>query len=292
MKLVREPLVHFLLLGLGLFVLFGIVGDADDAPPGRIDIPGARVAQLTEIFTRTWQRPPTEQELEGLIEDHIREEVYYREALAMGLDRDDTIVRRRLRQKLEFFTDDLVASVAPTEKQLEAYRSEHADTFRVPATLSFRQIYFNRDRRGKQATSDAESLLVQLNGGGSEVDTAGSGDSLMLPGDYDRVSEVDIDRGFGNGFGAALADLPLGRWSGPVESGYGLHLVLIRQRQPGSAPALVEVREVVEREWRNARRQEATEAFYRGLRERYVVSVERPEEGNGDANPKVVQARP
>ncbi len=292
MKLVREPLVHFLLLGLGLFALFGIVGDADDAPPGRIEVSAARVAQLTEIFTRTWQRPPTEQELEGLIEDHIREEVYYREALAMGLDRDDTIVRRRLRQKLEFFTDDLVASVAPTEKQLEAYLSEHADTFRVPATLSFRQIYFNRDRRGEQTTPDAESLLAQLNGGGSAVDTAGSGDSLMLPGGYDRVSEDEVARTFGSGFAAALADLPLGDWSGPVESGYGLHLVLIRQRQPGSAPALVEVREVVEREWRNARRQEATETFYRGLRERYVVSIERPEEGDGDANPKVAEARP
>ncbi len=163
MKLVREPLVHFLLLGLGLFVLFGIVGDSDDAPTGRIEVSAARIAQLNEIFTRTWQRSPTEQELEGLIEDHIREEVYYREALAMGLDRDDTIVRRRLRQKLEFFTDDLVAAVDPTEEQLEAYLSEHADAFRVPAQLSFRQIYFNRDRRGKQATHDAESLLKRLN---------------------------------------------------------------------------------------------------------------------------------
>ncbi len=152
--------------------------------------------------------------------------------------------------------------------------------------------HFDRDRRGKQATSDAELLLAQLNGGGSAVDTAGSGDSLMLPGGYDRVSEDEVARTFGSGFAAALADLPLGDWSGPVESGYGLHLVLIRERQPGSAPALVEVREVVEREWRNARRQEATEAFYRGLRERYVVSVERPEEGDGDANPKVAEARP
>ncbi len=292
MRVLREPLVHFLVLGLGLFLLFGIVGDSDDAPTGRIVVSTARVAQLTEIFTRTWQRPPTEQELEGLIEDHIREEVYYREALAMGLDRDDTIVRRRLRQKLEFFTDDLVAAVDPTEEQLEAYLSEHADAFRVPAELSFRQIYFNRDRRGIQATPDAEALLARLNGAGTEVDTAGFGDSLMLPGDYERISEVDVDRGFGNGFAAALADLPLGRWSGPVESGYGLHLVLIRERQPGSFPALAEVREAVEREWRNARRNEAGEFFYRSLRERYVVSVERPEEGDGDANPKVAEARP
>ncbi len=292
MKLLREPLVHFLALGLGLFLLFGIVGDSDDAPADRIVVSTARVAQLTEIFTRTWQRPPTEQELKGLIDDHIQEEVYYREALAMGLDRGDTIVRRRLRQKLEFFTDDLVAAVDPTEEQLEAYLGEHADTFRVPAQLSFRQIYFNRDRRGKQAAHDAESLLARLNGADSDVDTARLGDSLMLPSDYERVSEVDVDRGFGNGFAAALAGLPLGRWSGPVESGFGLHLVLIRERQPGSLPALAEVREVVEREWRNGRRVEAAEAFYRGLRERYVVSVESPQEGDGDGNPEVTEARP
>jgi len=294
MKLLREPLVHFLALGLGLFLLFGVVGDSDDAATGRIVVSTARVAQLTEIFTRTWQRPPTEQELEGLIEDHIREEVYYREALAMGLDRDDTIVRRRLRQKLEFFTDDLVAAVDPTEEQLEAYFSGHADEFRVPSQLSFRQIYFNRDRRGKQATHDAESLLARLNGADSAADAAHLGDSLMLPGDYDRVFEDEVARGFGNGFAAALADLPVGRWSGPVESGFGLHLVLIRERQPRSLPPLSEVREAVEREWRNARREEAGEAFYRGLRERYIVSVERPEEeeGDGDENPRVSELRP
>ncbi len=210
----------------------------------------------------------------------------------MGLDRDDTIVRRRLRQKLEFFTDDLVAAVDPTEQQLKAYLSEHPETFRVPSQLSFRQIYFNRDQRGMQATHDAESLLARLNGTSSEVDTAGFGDSLMLPGDYDRVSELEVARGLGNEFAAALAELPLGRWSGPVESGFGLHLVLIRERQPGSLPRLSEVRETVDWEWRHARRKEAGEAFYRGLRERYVVSVERPEDGEGDGDPKLAEARP
>ncbi len=143
-----------------------------------------------------------------------------------------------------------------------------------------------------QATHDAESLLARLNGADSEVDTAGFGDSLMLPGDYDLASEDEVARGFGGEFAAALADLPLGRWSGPVESGFGLHLVLIRERQPGSVPLLAEVREAVEREWRNARREEAAEAFYRGLRERYVVSVQRLEEGDGDANPRVAEASP
>ncbi len=276
MKLLREPLVHFLLLGAGLFLLFNIVGDSDDASTERIVVSSGRVAQLTEIFTRTWQRPPTEQELDGLIEDHIREEVYYREAMAMGLDRDDTIVRRRMRQKLEFVTDDLVAAFPPTDEQLETYFSEHPDDFRVPSRVSFQQIYFSLDRRGEQAARDAETLLVRLSASNSDVDPAGHGDSLMLPSDFDNIFEGDVVRHFGTEFATALADVPVGHWSGPVASAYGLHLVLIRERQPGVLPALEKVRDRVEREWEAARRKEATEAFYQGLRGRYEVSVERP----------------
>lgn len=291
MKLLREPLVQFLALGAGLFLLYGIVGDADDAAADPIVVSAGRIAQLAEVYTRTWQRPPTEQELDGLIEEHIREEVFYREALAMGLDRDDTIVRRRMRQKLEFFTDDLVAAVDPTEEQLQVYLDENGDAFRVPSKLSFRQIYFDRDRRGEQARRDAEALLSRLNGGGSEVDMAALGDSLMLPGDDELISEIEIAHRLGREFAAAVADLPVGRWSGPVESGFGLHLVLVRERQPGSLPALAEVHQSVERDWRNARREDAREAFYRGLRDRYEVSVERPELGDGGPESELAEAR-
>jgi hypothetical protein len=278
MKLLREPLVHFLLLGAGLFLLFDIVGDSDDASTERIVVSTGRVAQLTEIFTRTWQRPPTEKELAGLIEDHIREEVYYREAMAMGLDRDDTIVRRRMRQKLEFVTDDLVAAVVPTEEQLETYLREHPDDFRVPSRLSFRQIYFNRDRRGgEQALDDAESLLTRLNAAGSKIDPDVAGDSLMLGGSFDDIFDIDVVRHFGKEFAMALADVPVGPWSGPLESAYGLHLVLIREREPGLLPPLDKVRDVVQREWEAVRRSEVTEAFYQSLRGRYEVSIESDE---------------
>ena len=279
MKLIREPLVHFLVLGMGLFLLFGIVGESNDGPTDRIEVSAARVAQMKEIFTRTWQRPPTEKELEGLIEDHIREEIYYREALAMGLDRDDTIVRRRLRQKLEFVTDDIVDAIDPTEEQLAAYFNENADAFRVPARVSFRHIYFNQDRRGSQAMQNAESLLTRLNESDPGIDTAGLGDTLMLPGNYGLVSEDEIARGFGNEFAARLTDLPSGRWSGPVKSAFGLHLVFIKERVAGSLPALAEIRDVVDREWRNARREKTAEAFYSSLRERYIVGIEDLEEG-------------
>ena len=291
MKLLREPLVHFLLLGAGLFLLFSIVGDSGESRTDRIFVSAGRVEQLIVGWTRTWQRPPTDEELEGLIEDHIREEVYYREALAMGLDRDDTIVRRRLRQKLEFVTDDLVAAVDPTEEQLEGYLDEHADLFRVPTRVSLQQIYFNRDRRGEQAVRDAESLLARLDGAGSDVDTTAFGDALMLPGSYELISEAEVARHFGNRFAAVVTELPVGRWSGPVESGYGLHLVLIRERQPGSHPALAEVREAVDREWRTARRKEVTDAFYLRLRERYEVSIERPGAGDGEGKPDMAEAR-
>lgn len=290
-RLLREPLVHFLLLGAGLFLLFGIVDDSDDMPTGSIVVSAGQVAQLKEAFTRTWQRPPTEEELDGVIENHIREEVYYREALAMGLDRDDTIVRRRLRQKLEFFTEDLVAAVDPTEEQLANYLDEHADAFRIPSRVSFQQIYFNRDLRGEQATRDAESLLARLNEATSHVDITAFGDSLMLPGEYDLIPESEVERRLGSEFAAALAGLPVGAWSGPVESAFGLHLVLIHERQSGSLPALAEVREVVEREWRKVRREETTESFYGRLRERYEVDVQRLEADDPDEDMRVVEAR-
>jgi hypothetical protein len=291
MRLLREPLVHFLLLGAALFLLFAMVGDSDGAPTDRIVISNGRIEQLTEIFMRTWQRPPTEEELAGLIENHIRDEVYYREALAMGLDRDDTIVRRRLRQKLEFLTDDLVTAVDPTPEELETYFDEYADAFRLPARVSFQQIYFNPDRRGEQTVADAESLLARLAAADSVVDPAALGDPLLLPGDLTLASEAEVAQRFGRDFAVAVAELPVGRWSGPVESGFGQHLVLIGQRQPGSLPPLVEVRESVEREWRNARHEEATETFYGRLRERYDISIEYPATLEGDEGPKLAEVR-
>jgi hypothetical protein len=273
-RFLREPLVHFLLLGALLFVVFNVVDGSKELPRDRILVSAGQVAQLTVAFQRTWQRPPAAEELDGLIEDHIREEVYYREAMAMGLDRDDTIVRRRMRQKLEFVTDDLVAAVEPSDEELETFFNEHPDDFRVPSRVSFEQIYFNRERRGERTASDAEGLLVRLNASGSNIDPATSGDTLMVPGSFDNIFATDVARHFGTEFADALADAPVGRWSGPLESAYGLHLVLIRDREPALLPKLSEIRETVQREWEAARRTEASEAFYQGLRGRYDVSVE------------------
>jgi PPIC-type PPIASE domain len=271
--ILREPLLHFLVLGAGLFVLFGLVGEPAGERPDRIVISAAKVENLAELFTRTWRRPPTPAELDGLIEDHVKEEILYREALALGLETDDIVIRRRLRQKMEFISED-TAPVEPTEAELQAFLAEHADRFRKPARLSFAQVYLSPDRRGEDAWGDALRLLVALDAGKS--DPAASGDPFLLEQDYRDLATHEVERLFGGAFAARIAELPLGRWSGPVASGYGLHLVLVRARTPAEQPALGEVREEVANEWRAARREEANRAFYDRLRASYEVIVERP----------------
>jgi hypothetical protein len=275
MKFLREPLIHFLALGAGLFLLFALVGGSDNDSTDRITITSAQVELLAEGFARTWQRPPSAQDMVGLIDDFVRDEIYYREAIAMGLDRDDTIIRRRMRQKLEFFTDDVIAAVEPSDEELSTYLAVNQAKFRVAGRVSFEHIYFNADRRGEAVTVDAEHLLAQL-AEGSTLDTRELGDGLPLPRKYADAPIDKVGTRFGAGFAEALTDLPVGEWAGPIESGYGLHLVLVSERQPGNVPAFEEVREVVEREWRAERREEAKETFFQGLRERYEVIVEEP----------------
>jgi hypothetical protein len=273
-RVLREPLLHFAVLGAGLFVLFGLVGGPAEQGPNRIVISAAKVENLAGLFGRTWRRPPTPAELDGLIADHIKEEILYREALALGLDADDIVIRRRLRQKMEFVSEDTAPPAEPTEAGLRAFLAEHADRFRNPSRLSFAQVYLSPDRRGEDAWGDAERLLVALDAGKS--DPAASGDPFLLEQDYRDLATHDVERLFGEAFAARIAEIPVGRWSGPVESGYGLHLVLVRERTPASQPDLAEVREAVADEWRTARREEANRAFYDRLRANYEVTVERP----------------
>jgi hypothetical protein len=273
-KVLREPLLHFLVLGAGLFVLFGAVGGPTEERPDRIVVSAAKIENLAELFRRTWRRPPTQAELDGLIEGHVKEEILYREALTLGLDRDDIVIRRRLRQKMEFVSDDLALLAEPTESELRTFLAEHPDRFRKPSRVSFAQVYLSPDRRGEDAWGDAERLLVALEAG--ESDPAASGDPFLLEQDYRDLAAHDVARLFGEAFAARVAELPVGRWSGPVRSGYGLHLVLVRERAPARLPDLAEVRDAVVGEWGAARREEANRAFYEGLRAGYEVTVERP----------------
>ena len=286
MKLLREPLVHFLAIGAGLFLLSGLTGDPAGLQSGRIVVTQGQVASLATGFTRVWQRPPTDKELEGLIQDYIREEVYSREAMALGLDKDDTVIRRRLRQKMEFISDDIAAQAEPTDADLNAYLQAHPDAFRVQRRFTFSQVYLNPERHGEHLARDTAQLLVQLNQAGGKADVSALGDSFLLEHTFEAAPASEVAKQFGEKFATKLGGLPPGQWQGPVESGYGVHLVFVSKRTEGRIPALEEVRDAVRREWANVKRLETNEKFYRELLRRYAVTVERSERTGEISNPK------
>ncbi len=273
-KLLREPLLHFLLLGAAIFVAYGFLTNRSSDEAGKIVITEGQIENLAAGFARSWQRPASADELAGLIRDRVREEVYYREALALGLDKDDTIIRRRLRQKLEFVSDDIAVQTEPTDADLNAYLAANADKFRVALRFTFRQVYLDPEKHGDDVRRDAARVLAQLVAAEDEADISGLGDSFLLGPAFDDVSASDVAKQFGEVFAAKLSGVHTGKWQGPVESEYGLHLVRISERREGRVPALADVRAAVRREWDNARRLEANEKFYQDLLERYTVTVE------------------
>ena len=275
-RILREPLLHFLLLGAAIFAAYGLVSQGRGDEPGNIVITEGQVASIELGFTRTWHRPPTREELEGLLRDRVREEVYYREAMALGLDKDDTIIRRRLRQKLEFLTDDVVDQSQPTDADLNAYLAAHPDSFRVQREFTFSHVYLNPDKHGERLKRDAAELLAQLNQAGGEADASDFGDSFLLGHSFASVPAVELATQFGQPFATKLGEMSPGRWQGPVESGYGVHLVFVSERTEGLVPPLDEVRDAVGREWDNARRMAASDALYQEMLKRYAVTIEPP----------------
>jgi hypothetical protein len=203
--------------------------------------------------------------------------VLYREAVAMGLDRDDTIVRRRLRQKLEFLTEETAEMAPPSDTDLQAFLQQHPDAFRVEPRLAFQHVYLSRDRRGDIANAEARQLLTQLTTDAAATDPTTLGDPCLLPPEFALSSHSEIARLFGDAFATQLQHLEPGCWTGPFESVYGLHLVFVRERVDGRVPLLAEVRQAVQREWFAARRKAVNEQFYQRLRARYTVVVEQPQ---------------
>ena len=275
-RILREPLLHFLLLGTVIFTAYALVSKRGRNEPGKIVISEGQIAAMAEGFTRTWRRPATRDELEGLIKDQVQEEVYCREAMALGLDKDDTVIRRRLRQKMEFISDDIAALAQPSDEELSTYLKAHADTFGVQQQFTFTHVYLNPERHGETLGQDAVTLLAQLQKSGDRADLSELGDSFMLEQTFRSLPAREIVRQFGENFAARLGELSLGQWGGPVESGYGIHLVRVSERTEGRLPELAEVRDAVLREWANTRRLEANEKFYQELLKRYVVTIERP----------------
>jgi hypothetical protein len=284
-RLVREPLVHFLLLGAAIFGAYSLVAKGTSGDPGRIVITQGQLASMREIYIRTRQRPPTREEWEGLIRDRVREEVYYREALALGLDKDDLIIRRRLRQKMEFVSEGLAAPAEPSDAELQAYLKAHAAAFATERRFSFRQVYLNPQRHGAKLARDAERLLAGLNQAGAKANIASLGDPFLLEQAFDSATAREVGKVFGDKFAAALGRLPPGQWQGPVESGYGVHIVFLAERTEGGLPPFEAVREALRREWTNAQQREAAAQFYQALLRKYAVTIETPSPAAGALDP-------
>ncbi len=280
-RLLREPLLHFLVLGGLLFGLYGLEneGTAGDGEKPAIVISRGTVEHLISLWERRSGRRPTPQELQGLIENRIREEVLYREAISMGLDRDDSVIRRRLAQKFEFITSDISAQAEPTQAQLQEWLDRHPQAFRLPARIDFEQVYLNADRRGQQVQQQALDLLEALQEEGAELPPGAKGDRFMAGSSFRDVTSADVAQFFGDAFARSLFHLSEGRWEGPVESGNGLHLVRISRKRPARQPELEAVRDRVVAAWREAQRRQLNAAFYRKQRQRYRVVVELGETG-------------
>ena len=276
-RLLNEPLVHFLLAGGVLLVLsalfgqsFGVGGNGN-----RIEVTADRIQQLRETWTRQRGAPPTGRELDRLIEDFIREEVLYREAIASGLDQGDTIVRRRLAQKVEFLAQSVASTVEPSDAELQAFFDDDPERYRFPEQVGFSHVYFSGSNRGAGAEAAARGALARLaSGAAAAADAAQLGDRFMLQYEYPPQSRDQIRDLFGPRFASRLFELPVGEWSGPVLSSYGMHVVRIRQRIPSRLPGLDEVRSRVVLDLGEQRLRSAADTYYEGLRRRFEIVVD------------------
>jgi peptidyl-prolyl cis-trans isomerase C len=270
--LLREPLAHFLLGGAVLFALHGVFG-ATDAGGRAIVIGRQDIESLQQQFAALWKRPPTRAELEGLTEAQIREEVLYREGMALGLDRDDTILRRRIAQKMEFLIADTAVPDDPGDTVLRTYFDANRARYGEPPRVSFTHIYFSLDARGARAQADAERVLRALQDPGAPARAPGRGDRFALSYDYAVRTADQVDQEFGSGFGRQTLDLPPGLWRGPVRSAYGLHLVRVTERTPARPAVFEEARDRVVTDFVFEHRRDANEAAYHKLRDRYTITI-------------------
>ena len=265
-QFLKQPVLYMFLLGILLFVVYRNISDFYEQRNRQIIVSADQIELLKETFVRTWNRPPTDQELDGLINNQIKEEVYFRQAVAMGLDKSDPAVKRRLRQMMELMLDDN-AQVYPSEDQLREYLNANPEKFRANASISFQHVYFKADEE-----QEARDALQPLKEG--SVATREVGRPIMIPSEFTDESSNRIQNTFGADFAAAVFDLEAGDWQGPVESAYGWHLVKISSIKKAEIPDLNDVWDAVEREWSFEKKQQLLEEQYQEIKGQYVITVE------------------
>jgi len=274
-KILSEPFFHFLLLGAFIFAIYFLLNPDEDNSGNKIHITQNDLDRFEKIFEKQWQRKTTKQEMEGLIRTHLKEEILYREALALGLEKDDTIVRRRLAQKMEFLITDVTVPSEVSDEVLMTYYKKNSERYTRASRLSFRHIYFNPDQRGQRLYDEANATLKTLQSTNAEINVPDQyGDRYMLSQSYTQSSTDEIARELGRDFTDKLVEVKTGSWQGPIQSGYGLHLVYIEQREAASVYPFNDVRERVKSDYLFELRNKRNDEVLEKLKERYEIVID------------------
>jgi len=286
-KMVREPLFHFMGIGILFFVVHGLVSEGEEPWLGSgIEVTRRDVLRLNRYWASEWNRTPTAEELRSVVEDFVREEVYYREAMAMGLEKDDLIIRGRLVQKMEFYSRDLVMPVEATEAELREYFALNIEDYRTPTQLTFTHIFFNSGRRGEDV-AEAEARRVLSAGPATDPGEPGPsemGDRFTLRFDYRLATFEQVSRLFGEELAAALFERQVSDgWFGPVGSQYGSHLLRITDRIESALPSFDDVLDEVRRDYARVWRDRQNDEFYASLKSRYHIRIAEDAFEVGDA---------
>jgi hypothetical protein len=281
-RLAREPLIQFLFIGACIYAGYGLFGAPEEKSTDyTIVVDTARIEGFIGQWRARWNRPPTEQELEGVIDAYVRENILYRAALEMGLDQDDPITRRRMAQKLEFLTNDIALFKEPTADELRTYFNDNQAQYRDPDLITFTHVFFDPDKRDDSTLEDAANVLAQLEAAGEPgTASAQAGDRFMLQNHFEAATELDVRRQLGSGFTETIMTLEPGRWHGPVLSGYGVHLVYVNELIEAPAPVFEDVRSAVLQDWQKQQQEEFNAEFFASLKNRYEIVISQPPPGS------------
>lgn len=270
----REPLVHFLAIGALIFLAFSVLDDEPEtAALQEIVVTRATSDQLAANFEVTWRRAPTDQEKALLVDEFIREEVLVREAKALSLDRNDAVIRNRLRQKMAFLTDSVAGAMQPTEQELADYFEANANQYKPKPTIGFEQVFVGENPSEAEIAEVTAAL-------GAGANPAELGARTLLPPSIPPSQASSIDGAFGKGFFEQLIDIEPDAWRSAIRSGYGVHVVRVTSRTTGDVPGLEEIRETVIRDWRGEKANEIAEAQFQRLRANYVIRLPDPADAN------------
>ncbi|MEM8580260.1 MAG: peptidylprolyl isomerase [Pseudomonadota bacterium] len=263
-----EPLLHFLAIGAAIFLVYALVAEPEPlSDAGTELVVQPEVAeQLVVGFRQTWRRNPTDQELGALLANYVREEILVREAEALSLDVNDPIIRRRLAQKMEFLIDSAAGAGAPTEEQLQAFFDQTQTVFATEPRLAFEQVFVGPN----PSVDEVEEVLISIEAG---APAAQLGQASLLPRALRLSARPAVDGTFGTGFFVSLSEAEIGKWFGPVRSGFGVHIARVIEREGGGVPALAEIRDQVEAAWRTTQSEEVAAEFYARLEDGYAVTL-------------------